>query len=107
MRRTLEPCRRLSGGSPVSALLWWLIPLVATLLALAWAASRNRPRRSVGTHESLGDMARFRAAMRKPMPVEQPATPRDRPPARRPASSRPRRSASPSRSASDRRRNHA
>ncbi|MEK9811263.1 MAG: hypothetical protein VW362_12495 [Candidatus Nanopelagicales bacterium] len=48
----------------MSALLWWLIPLVATLLALAWAASRNRPRRSVGTHESLGDMARFRAAMR-------------------------------------------
>jgi len=92
----------------VSALLWWLIPIGATLLALAWAASRNRPRRSVGTHESLGDMARFRAAMRKPMPAEQPPPARPRPPARRPAaSSRPRRPASASRSASERRRNHA
>jgi hypothetical protein len=55
----------------VSALLWWLIPLVATLIALAWAAARSRPRRVADTHETVGDMARFRAAMRRPMPADQ------------------------------------
>ncbi|MGI9196502.1 MAG: hypothetical protein ACR2KE_03470 [Candidatus Nanopelagicales bacterium] len=52
----------------MSALLWWLIPVGATLLALAWAALRSRPRRPADTHASLGDMARFRAAMRRPLP---------------------------------------
>lgn len=57
----------------MSALLWWLIPLGATLLALAWAASRSRPRRVADTHETVGDMARFRAAMRRPLPADRPA----------------------------------
>ena len=56
----------------MSALLWWLIPLGATLLALAWAAARSRPRRVADTHETVGDMARFRAAMRRPLPAERP-----------------------------------
>ena len=63
----------------MSALLWWLIPLGATLLALAWAAARSRPRRVADTHETVGDMARFRAAMRRPLPAERPG------PERRPA----------------------
>ena len=58
----------------MSALLWWLIPLGATLIALAWAASRSRPRRVADTHETVGDMARFRAAMRRPLPAERPAS---------------------------------
>ena len=57
----------------MSALLWWLIPLGATLIALAWAASRSRPRRVADTHETVGDMARFRAAMRRPLPADTPA----------------------------------
>lgn len=63
----------------MSALLWWLIPLVATLIALAWAAARSRPRRAADTHETVGDMARFRAAMRKPMPADRPRRPRPAP----------------------------
>jgi hypothetical protein len=65
----------------VSTLLWWLIPLGATLIALVWAASRSRPKRIADTHETVGDMARFRAAMRRPLPEEQPAPERRRRPA--------------------------
>jgi hypothetical protein len=75
----------------VSALLWWLIPLGATLLALAWAASRSRPRRAADTHETVGDMARFRAAMRRPLPAEQ--SDRERRPARPARTGAPRSSA--------------
>jgi hypothetical protein len=66
----------------MSALLWWLIPLVATLIALAWAAMRSRPRRAADTHETVGDMARFRAAMRRPLPADPPAPQRPTRPVR-------------------------
>ena len=84
----------------MSALLWWLIPLGATLMALAWAAARSRPRRAADTHETLGDMARFRAAMRRPMPADSPVPERRttrpaRAGAPRPSASRPGRSRRP------------
>jgi hypothetical protein len=78
----------------MSALLWWLIPLAATLVALVWAAARSRPRRVADTHETVGDMARFRAAMRRPLPSERPvAERRRRTPA--PSASRPGRTRRP------------
>ena len=73
----------------MSALLWWLIPVGATLLALAWAALRSRPRRPLDTHSSLSDMARFRAAMRRPMPERRSARPQRSGPPRSPRPSRP------------------
>jgi hypothetical protein len=80
----------------MSALLWWLIPLAATLIALAWAAARSRPRRAADTHETVGDMARFRAAMRRPLPSDQvPMERRRRPAASRPGSARPGRTRRP------------
>jgi len=63
----------------VSALLWWLIPLGATLLALAWAAWRGRPARSVDMNSSMSDQKRFRAAMQKPMPRNAPTGTTSRP----------------------------
>ncbi len=76
--RTLEEVYRrdrpgqVTGGVTLSALLWWLIPLGATLIALTWATARSRPRRMADTHETVGDLARFRAAMRKPLPADRP-----------------------------------
>lgn len=54
----------------MSALLWWLIPLGATLVALGWAALRSRPAKVVDAHSSVGEMERFRHAMGKPMPED-------------------------------------
>lgn len=51
----------------MSAMLWWLIPLGATLLALAWAAWRSRPERTVDMHTSIYHRARFEAAMKRPV----------------------------------------
>lgn len=70
----------------MSTLLWWLIPLGATLVALVWAASRSRPKRVADTHETVGDMARFRAAMRRPLPDDRPSAERRRRPAGAPPS---------------------
>lgn len=70
----------------MSTLLWWLIPMGATLIALVWAASRSRPKRVADTHETVGDMARFRAAMRRPLPDDRPSSERRRRPAGPPAS---------------------
>ena len=61
---------RTEGVHIVSALLWWLIPLGATLLALAWAAWRSRPERAVDVHTSISNQARFNAAMGRPVPRE-------------------------------------
>ena len=52
----------------MSALLWWLIPLGATLIALAWAAARSRPRRAADTHETVG-AAPLTAATRRERPL--------------------------------------
>lgn len=53
----------------MSALAWWLIPLAATIVAVAWAAWRSRPRRPADAHVAMQDMARFRQAMERPMPA--------------------------------------
>jgi hypothetical protein len=75
----------------VSALMWWLIPIGATLLALLWAAWRSRPARQVDMHTSIHEQARFKAAMKRPMP--RPGGPRQRDPnaATRPSASSARR----------------
>lgn len=57
----------------MSALLWWLIPLGATLAALGWAAWRSRPARQIDMHASMSDQERFRQAMARPLPGGSPA----------------------------------
>lgn len=47
----------------MEAILWWLIPLVATALAIAWVAWMSRPRPPADTHDSLAEHRRFREAM--------------------------------------------
>lgn len=90
----------------MSALLWWLIPIGATLLALGWAAMRSRPRRTVDTHESVTGMMRFTEAMRRPLPDGEPspAPRRSSAPARR--APRPARTRPPRRSSSSTSRNY-
>ena len=57
---------------------WLLIPLVATVLGLAWAAWHSRERKPVAAEQAMQDRARFREAMEKPLPPGgRPSTPVD------------------------------
>lgn len=47
---------------------WWLIPIGATAIALAWAALRTRPTRQPDPHTAMADQAKFREAMERPLP---------------------------------------
>jgi hypothetical protein len=50
----------------VKALAWWLIPLIATAMAVVWVTWVSRPRRRADTHESLAEHQRFLAALSQP-----------------------------------------
>lgn len=47
----------------MQAVLWWLIPLGATALAIAWVAWASRPRPPADPHDTVAEHERFRAAM--------------------------------------------
>jgi hypothetical protein len=49
----------------VGALVWWLIPLTFTLLAIVWVTWVNRPRRPADAHDSLAAHQRFTAALQR------------------------------------------
>ena len=50
----------------MEAMAWWLIPIVATLLAVVWVSWRARPRRRVDPHDSLAAHRRFTEALSPP-----------------------------------------
>jgi hypothetical protein len=54
------------GRADMEAMAWWLIPIVATLLAVAWVTWRARPRRPADAHESLAAHRRFTEALSPP-----------------------------------------
>jgi hypothetical protein len=58
----------------VSALAWWLIPLVATILAVAFVALRSRPAKPATPADGMDRLRRMQQAMERPMPSEGPAT---------------------------------
>lgn len=55
----------------VSALLWWLIPIGATVLAVAWAMYRARPERPTEAIEGMEHLRRMQLAMQRPLPAGQ------------------------------------
>jgi hypothetical protein len=52
----------------VSALAWWLIPLVATILAVAFVALRSRPSKPATADDGMDRMRRMQQAMERPLP---------------------------------------
>jgi hypothetical protein len=54
----------------LSALAWWLIPLVATVLAVAFVALRSRPAKPTTADDGMDRMRRMQQAMERPMPGE-------------------------------------
>ena len=49
-------------------LLWWLIPIGITVLAVGWAAYRGRPRKPAEGHAGMASLRRFQDAMERPLP---------------------------------------
>lgn len=49
----------------VNALVWWLIPAVATVLAVAWVTWVNRPRPPADPHDTLREHERFKQALER------------------------------------------
>jgi hypothetical protein len=47
----------------MQAIVWWSVPLVAFVVAIAWVSIANRPRPPVDPHDSVAEHERFRAAM--------------------------------------------
>lgn len=47
----------------MEVIVWWTIPLVATVLALLWVLWVSRPRPPEDLHESLESYQRFKKAM--------------------------------------------
>ncbi|MFM7144944.1 MAG: hypothetical protein ACKOW5_01250 [Actinomycetales bacterium] len=60
----------------MSALLWWLIPIGATVLAVAWAIYRARPERPTEAIEGMEHLRRMQLAMERPLPQEAPGSAR-------------------------------
>lgn len=53
----------------MSALAWWLIPLVATVLAVAFVMLRSRPQKPTTAEDSMQRLRRMQEAMDRPMPA--------------------------------------
>ena len=54
----------------MSALAWWLIPLVATILAVVFVALRSRPAKPTTAEDSMEALRRMQQAMERPMPTD-------------------------------------
>jgi len=50
-------------------MVWWLIPVIATVVAVAWVTWVNRPRPPADTHDSLREHERFKQAMERTDPL--------------------------------------
>ena len=66
----------------MSALAWWLIPLIATVLAVAFVALRSRPEKPATPADGMDRLRRMQQAMERPMPKDDsgavpPVTPGD------------------------------
>lgn len=56
----------------MSALLWWLIPLGATVIAVLWVTLRSRPAKPMDGHDGMARLQRFQHAMERPLPSATP-----------------------------------
>lgn len=46
---------------------WWLVPVVATAIALVIVALRNRERKPADADSGMAELERFREAMQRPL----------------------------------------
>jgi hypothetical protein len=63
----------------MSALAWWLIPIGATVLAVAFVMLRGRPSKPITAENSMEHLKRMQQAMERPMPDRVDGQPRTDP----------------------------
>lgn len=56
----------------MEAMAWWLIPIIATLLAVIWVSWSARPRRPADAHDTLAAHRRFTEALSPAEPITGP-----------------------------------
>ena len=56
----------------MSALAWWLIPIVATVLAVLFVMMRSRPAKPLTAEDGMTSLKRMQEAMERPLPDEGP-----------------------------------
>ena len=56
----------------MSALAWWLIPIVATVLAVLFVMLRSRPTKPMTAEDGMTSLRRMQEAMERPLPDEGP-----------------------------------
>ena len=64
----------------MQAIVWWSVPLVAFVVAIAWVSVANRPRPPVDPHDSVAEHDRFREAMGRQVGSPGPMPPAEVPP---------------------------
>jgi hypothetical protein len=60
----------------MGALLWWLIPIGATALAILYVVYRSRPDKPIDPRDSMENLRRLQDAMERPLPDLDPEGPR-------------------------------
>lgn len=56
----------------MATLMWWLIPIGATVLAVLFVMMRGRPSKPAAARDSMENMRRMQKAMERPMPSDRP-----------------------------------
>lgn len=56
----------------MSALAWWLIPIGATVLAVAFVMLRSRPTKPMTAEDGMTSLRRMQEAMERPLPDDAP-----------------------------------
>ena len=60
----------------MGALLWWLIPIGTTALAILYVVYRSRPAKPIDPRDSMENLRRLQDAMERPLPDLDPEGPR-------------------------------
>lgn len=61
----------------MATLAWWLIPIGATVLAVAFVMLRSRPSKPTTAEDSMETLRRMQQAMERPMPARERPRPDD------------------------------
>lgn len=54
----------------MATLMWWLIPIGATVLAVGFVMLRGRPKKPIAARDSMENLKAMQQAMKRPLPSD-------------------------------------